>query len=127
MTRFCSEFSSIRELGVIVANRRQPHLDQAMGAVEVFLRSSSDSLDAQFLDSLNHGLHHLRTELDYRFWDDGNSQFDYSDTPVSRFREGLIRVFDCFLNLQPADIHCRNHRNSCFEIIRRASFLLIGN
>ena len=63
-----------------------------MGAVEVFLRSSSDSLDAQFLDSLNHGLHHLRTELDYRFWDDGNSQFDYDEIPKLRFETVQIAV-----------------------------------
>lgn len=82
----------IRELGVIVANRRQPHLDQAMAAVEVFLRSSSDELDQQFLNSLNHGLHHLRTELDYRFWDDGNSQFDYDEIPNLRLETVQIAV-----------------------------------
>jgi hypothetical protein len=82
----------MRELGVTLANRRQPHLDQAMAAVKVYLRSSNKPLDQQFLDSLNHGLHYLQAELEYRFWDDGNSQFEYDEIPNLRFKTVQIAV-----------------------------------
>ncbi len=91
----------IRELGVIVANRRQPHLDQAMAAVEVYLHSSGDTLDAQFLNSLNHGLHYLQTELDYRFWDDGSSHFGYDQIPNLRLE--TVQIALCMKNIRGVD------------------------
>lgn len=82
----------VRELGVIVANRRQPDLDQALAATSMFIRSTTDSLDKRFLSSVLFGLSYLLHELDYSFVENKNLPFAYCDVPKLRKHAARIAV-----------------------------------
>ena len=80
----------VRELGVIVANRRQPDLDQALATTSMFIRSTTDKLDKRFLTSVLFGLSYLQHELDYSFVENKTLPFAYSDVP--KLRRHVARI-----------------------------------
>jgi hypothetical protein len=74
---------AIRELGIIVANRRQPNLDQALAATSYYIRSAK-KLDERFVESVLTGLEYLFHELQYTLVESKNSSFEYDDVPMLR-------------------------------------------
>lgn len=82
----------VRELGVVVANRRQPDLDQALVATSMFIRSTTDKLDKRFLSSVLFGLSYLLHELNYSFAQNRNLPFAYGDVPKLRQHAARIAV-----------------------------------
>ncbi len=74
----------VRELGIIVANRRQPNLIEALQTVLFILREFSHELDSHFKQSILVALEYLYGETTYQLSDTGEGRIPYEDVPQYR-------------------------------------------
>ena len=81
----------LRELGMIVATRRQPGLLEALGAAAWVLENFPDiATDSHFLDSIVVALEYLLVETEYRLSGSEDDRVPYSEVPD--YREKAARI-----------------------------------
>jgi len=81
----------LRELGMIVATRRQPGLPKALDAVAWVLGNCPETAaDRHFLESLVVALEYLWAETKYRLFGSDSDRIPYNDVP--RCREQAVRI-----------------------------------
>ncbi|MCY2995669.1 MAG: hypothetical protein NTY19_48655 [Planctomycetota bacterium] len=81
----------LRELGMIIATRRQPGLLQALDAVAWVLQDCPDTIDdGHLLDSIVVALEYLWGETKYRSFGSESDRIPYSEVPVCREKAARI-------------------------------------
>lgn len=81
----------LRELGMIVATRRQPGLLEALGTVARVLQNCPETTaDEHFLDSIVVALECLWVETEYRSFGRESDRIPYSDVPECRKKAARI-------------------------------------
>lgn len=80
----------LRELGMIVATRRQPGLLEALNTVAWVLQNCPEVVDPHFLDSVFVMLQYLWTETKYRDFGSDSDRIPYSEVP--EYRERAVRI-----------------------------------
>ncbi|MCL4202029.1 MAG: hypothetical protein KJ000_06025 [Pirellulaceae bacterium] len=76
----------LRELGMIVATRRQPGLLEALNTVAWVLQNCPDVVDSHFLDSIVVMLQYLWEETKYRSFGSDSNRIPYSEVPEYRLK-----------------------------------------